>query len=139
MLDSAYPNALLARHSPFARLKLNSHQQCLLLLETLFDKMLSGYQSYQQQRFGEFGFHLGRCSALLDHLHQRLDFAGPSGLAEHFSKIYQHAESQLQLAAMETDIEPLTEAERVLRIAYECARDLLNLAQPEQAARNRLQ
>lgn len=139
MFTTSSPSELLPDHSPFARLAPDSHQQCLLLFESLFDKVLQCLHLHSQQKWSEFGFHLGRSTAILDHLHERLDFTGETGLAVHFAKIYRHADSQLQQAALHADAEALTEAERVLRIAYECARDLLDLAQNERPHDRRLQ
>lgn len=80
-----------------------------LLLDVALDKLVKAQRCHQQQKLAEKGFNLGRASAIIDTLHDRMSlYAGNMG--SDLMAFYTQLDDWLQQAVVEEKTENLNRA-----------------------------
>ncbi len=85
------------------RIKQDPRQLNLLLMETAVIKAETARMAHQAGRMAEKGFHLGRITAILDALRDRLDRKNHPELAQEYETYYTYIDHCIQDAVFEDD------------------------------------
>lgn len=105
----------------------------LLLMESAIEKIsLARHHCYQQQSV-EQGFFIGRATAVVDALRERLDFSHGQQAAQEFDKLYAHVDQCLQTAVTTGNVAPLDEALRWLEQVHDIWQDVLKMITADDA------
>ena len=114
------------------RIKKDPRQLNLLLIETAVIKAETARMAHKAGRMAEKGFHLGRITAILDALRDRLDRKNYPEIAQEYETYYTYIDHCIQDAVYEED------KTEILDLALFMLMDLRdmwrNSFQPEQAA-----
>lgn len=86
-----------------ARITENPRQTVMLLLQSAVDKANLAKVCHQSGALVEKGFHLGRLTAILDELRNRLSFTRDTPIAYDLEELYNYVDQCVQEAVYEKD------------------------------------
>lgn len=87
----------------------------LMLLDNSMMKIDNAITAFSEQRFAEFGFFTGRCTAIIDHLRDRLADIESSSIASTLNEHYQTVDQHLQQAIIQNNKADLIYAKLILK------------------------